>query len=60
MAYQVVKVRKKKDRNSVEGYAYRYIAYNRQSGELVDSRDTVKTVRVRNGNYYSALKGLFT
>lgn len=59
MAYQVVKVRKKKDRNSVKGYAYRYIAYNRQSGELVDSRDTVKTVRVRNGNFYLALKGLF-
>ena len=60
MAYQVVKVRKNKDSSKVKGYAYRYIAYNRQSGELVDSRDTVKTVKVRNGNYYLALKGLFT
>lgn len=59
MAYQVVKVRKNKDRTEVKGYAYRYIAYNRQSGELVDSKDTMKTVRVRNGNFYLALKGLF-
>lgn len=58
MATQVVKIRKNKT-NSNDTIALRFTTTNRLTGETITSKEALKTVRVRNGNFYKALKELF-
>ena len=57
MATQVVKIRRKKDGES-KGVAFKWVAKNTQTGVVTTSQQKVKTVRVRSGNVYKALRGI--
>ena len=57
MATQVVKIRRKKNGNA-KGVAYKWVAKNTQTNTVTTSKSTVKTVRVKSGNVYKALRGI--